>query len=680
MTMRLPQPQKKKMFTLYLLLNDHHRNVTGNAVKTKYYDTHDEFHRKFDTLCKQGLLKEALEILHVMDYRVNTYLYQSILHGCIEKGALPEGKVVHAHMNMRGFMSDNFLVNTLIDMYAKCGSLKDSRKLFDEMPKRTLFSWTMMIAACRRHGFFKEALRLFDQMQSAGTEPDGFVFATALQACGKILGQEKGKIMHRQIIERGLDSDIVIGNALIDMYEKCGSLENARYLFDKMEKRNAVSWTTMIGGYVRIGQFDEALELFRNMRLLCINPDAMTLASILAACESLEQGKEIHEEIIRNGFQSNVFVGSSLVDMYAKCGRIKRARHVFDKMPKRNTVSWTVMISGCVRNGYANEALRLFHRMQLEGITPDSKTFASVLPACANLSDMQLGTNIHEQIIRSGVQGNLAVSSALVDMYAKCGNVAKARDLFDKMSCRDVASWNTIVAAYSRNGPFEEALTLFCQMYQADIQPTGFSFACVLPACTKLTSVEKGMEIHEKIITSGFHSNSFVENALVDMYAKCGRIDHAQKLFGRMHEHNLISWNTMIGGYAMRGHGNEALKLFEQMKKSGVNPDHATFNFILFVCSNAGLVEAGRQYFDCMIQHNHITPTMEHYCYMVDLLVHAGHPDEAEDLIKKNAVEPDAKLWHCLLGVCRINDNIDLEEHVAEHLLDLDSKDAASHV
>ncbi|KAH9309621.1 hypothetical protein KI387_037532, partial [Taxus chinensis] len=204
--------------------------------------------------------------------------------------------------------------------------LKDARKVFDKMPERSLFSWTMMIAGYRRYGLAKEALKLFDKMQSAGVEPDGFVLATALQACGKLLALEQGKAMHGEIVERGLSFDIVVENALVDMYGKCGSVENARHVFDKMLKRNVVSWTAMIRGYVQDGQFDDALELFTQMRLLCMNPDAMTLASVLPACETLEQGEEIHEEIIRSGFQSNVFVGSSLLDMYAKCGRIKSAR------------------------------------------------------------------------------------------------------------------------------------------------------------------------------------------------------------------------------------------------------------------------------------------------------------------------------------------------------------------
>jgi pentatricopeptide repeat protein len=216
-------------------------------------------------------------------------------------------------------------------------------------------------------------------------------------------------------------------------------------------------------------------------------------------------------------------------------------------------------------------------------------------------------------------------------------------------------------------------------MKLAGVKPDLKCFASVLPACANLAALEKGMEIHEEINRSEFQLDVFVENALIDMYAKCGQIDKARELFDKMCQRYVVSWNTMIGGYAVHGLGKEAIKLFEQMQQSGVNPDHVTFVCVLSACCHAGLVDEGWQYFDCMGRDYHIQPTMEHYVCMVDLLGRAGRLDEAEDFINKMAIK-HASVWRCLLGVCKLRNNVELGERVAERLYDLDPENATPYV
>jgi len=294
------------------------------------------------------------------------------------------------------------------------------------------------------------------------------------------------------------------------------------------------------------------------------------------------------------------------------------------------------------------------------------------------LAALRQGMEIHDEIIKREIPGDVTVNSALVDMYAKCGRIEKARYIFDKMLHRDVVSWNAMITAYSRDGPFEEALTLFYQLKQSGIQPSHVTFASVLSSCAKLAALAQGMAIHEEINRSGLELNSFVENALIDMYVKCGSIEKALHLFERIHQRNVVSWNAMIGGYAIHGCGKEALKLFERMQQSGINPNRVTLLCVLSACGHAGLVKEGQQYFYSMSQRYNISPTAEHYGCMIDLLARAGQLDEAEDFINKMPIKPDANVWHCLIKACRMHNNINLEECVTEHLFELDSKDAAS--
>eukprot|EP01018_Ginkgo_biloba_P013191 Gb_32451 [translate_table: standard] len=701
-------------------------------------------HKALKTLCKQGQLREALQVLHVMDQRVDNSTYVCLLQTCIKKKALSEGKLVHNHINDRGF-PDIFLGNTLVYMYVKCGSLVDARRVFDDMPKRDAFSYNVMIVAYSKHGFAEDALTLFQQMQRTGTQPNQFTFASVLPACADLAAMEPGIEIHQEIITNGFQSDVFVGNALIDMYAKCGKIETARHLFDKMPRRDEASWNSLIAAYTRHGLFVEALTLFQLMQRTGIRPNQRTFASVLPACAnlaSLEQGVEVHEEIVRSGFQSNVFVMSALVDMYAKCGNIESARQLFDEITQRDAVSWNGMIAAYTRHGPFKEALTLFHEMQQTGIQPTQRTYVIVLAACASLTALEEGIEIHKEIIKSGFQSDVYAQGALVDMYAKCGSIERARVLFDKMpqqnaiswstmiagytengqvdearklfqempepsmiswtamitgymqmGCidealklfqempeRDIVSWTTMIAGYVHNGQALEALKLFRQMQLAGVKPNANTFASVLPACANLAALEQGMDIHEDIIRSGFQSHVFVESALVDMYAKCGSIKVARSLFDKMRERDVVSWTAMIAGYAMHGCGKEALKLFEQMQYSGMNPNHVTLVSVLTACCHAGLVDEGQQYFHRMSQYYHIAPAMEHYVCMVDLLGRAGHLNEARDFINKMPMKPDATVWTCLLGACRMHNNIELGESVAALLFELDPKSVAPYV
>eukprot|EP01018_Ginkgo_biloba_P001468 Gb_24929 [translate_table: standard] len=541
-----------------------------------------------------------------MDEYTGSATYDSLLQGCLDNKSLPEGKLVHAHIIQTGFkFQSNSLENKLVSTYAKCGSLVDARRAFNQMPKRNIVSWTVMIAAYARQGHGQEALTLFYEMQRTGIRPDRIAYASVLSACANLAFLEQGKEIHEAIITSGLQCDVLVGNALVDMYAKCGCLEVARHEFDKMPQRDVVSWNAMIAGYAQNGLIDEAFKLFQEMP------------------------------------EQNVVSWTAMVAGYAQKGNIEKALELFQKMPERNVVSWNAMIAGYAQNGHVDEALKLFQTMP---------------------------------------EKNVVSWNAMITLYAHNGYVDEALKLFQQMPRRDVISWNAMIAGYAQNGYDEEALKFFEQMQLTGMEPNSKTFASVLPACANLAALEKGKEIHEEIIRCGFQSDVFVGSALVDMYAKCGSVENARNLFDKMPRRNVVSWTAMIAGYAMHGCGKEALKLFEQMQQSGINPNPVTLVGVLSACCHAGLVNEGRQYFDYMSQYYHITPAMEHYGCMVDLLGRAGHLDEAQDFINKMPIKPDATMLGCLLGACRSHNNIELGERVAECLFELDPKSPTPYV
>ncbi|KAH9303130.1 hypothetical protein KI387_014713 [Taxus chinensis] len=714
-------------------------------------------------LCKQSRLKEAISVLDKMD--------------------------------LDDDIPNLFTGNTLVSIYAKCGRLKDARRVLQAMPKRNVVSWTALIAASCKYGRYEEALNLFYQMQREGIEPNGFTFSSVLPAFANLGDLKQGKEIHEDIIRRSVGTNCFVGSALVNMYVKCGSIEDARQVFDKMCERNAVSWTVMIAGYAQTGQvheasklfermkepdvvswttmvaayaqngqvdkaldlfkkmperdvvawtamisgcvrnkhFDRALDIFREMQLADAEPNSETFSSLLPACANLgalECGKEVHQNLIRSGSQSSIFVGSALIDMYVKCGKTEDACKVFDKMAERNVVTWNSMIVGYAQNGYLDEALKLFESMPERNVV----SWNAMISGYAQNGQVDEATKFFQEMpdrdvvswtamIAAYVQNgqvddamklfdkmplrNVVSWNTMIAGYAQNGNVEGGMTLFQRMPERDVVSWNTMVAGlaqnghvdqalklfqempeknvvswtsmiagYTQNGHSNEALKLFREMQLADVKPNPDTFASVIPACANLASLNHGKEIHDSIHRNGFLSDVFVESALVDMYAKCGSIDHACKVFRKMLIRDVVSWNTMITGYAMHGLGMETIHLFEEMLLSSLNPNGITFVGVLSACCHAGLVQAGLQYFDCMRQIYHITPTTEHFCCMVDLLGRAGYLNEAENFVKEMPMEPSATVWVSLLGACRNHTNVEIAERVANLLFHIDPKSA----
>eukprot|EP01018_Ginkgo_biloba_P037418 Gb_09410 [translate_table: standard] len=610
----------------------------------------------------------------------NTSSCSSILQACTNTKALNQ---VHAHMLISGLGQDSFLIAKLVDMYSQCGSLANARLVFDKIYQPNVFLWNAIIRGYSRNGLSEETLTLYRQMQRSGIYPNKFTFPFVLKASAGLTALQEGQEIHYHIVRTGFQSDVYVGNALIDMYAKCGNIKDARQVFEKLSTRDVVSWTAIISGYVQNGDACEALTLFHQMQLADVNTDAVTIVSVLSACAllgALQQGMWVHNYLIRSGFEADASVGNSLVAMYAKCSNLEIARHLFDTMSRRDVVSWNAMIAGYAQNGYTYEALTLFHQMQVEGVKPNQVTLLSIIPLCADIGDLQQGKGIHDYIIRRGFESIVTVGTALIHMYAKCGCIEIARQLFDKMSERNVISWNAMIAGYAQNGHGNEALILFNQLQLADVKANSMTMVNVLQACAHLGVLKQGKWIHDYIIRNGLESDVFLVTALIDMYAKCGSIETARLLFDRMSERDVVSWSAMIAGYGMHGHAKDALDLFFQMQQAGVRPNDITFIGVLSACSHAGLVNDGWQYFECMSRDYCITPTTKHYACMVDLLGRAGHLYEAQVFIEKMPLKPDTSVWGALLGACRIHCNIELGKRVAECLFYLEPENAGFYV
>lgn len=527
------------------------------------------------------------------------------------------------------------------------------------------------------------ALKFFVRMKYDGVEPVVYNFSYLLKACADNFDVRRGKEIHAQLVSNGLSVNLYAMTSVMNLYAKCKEIHEAYKMFERMPERDLVCWNSVIAGFAQNGMPKRALELVVNMQEEGHSPDMVTVVSILpssADIGNLRIGRSIHAYILRRGLESYVNVATALLDMYAKCGSIGTARRIFDWMGSRTVVSWNSMIDGYSQSGDSEEALDLFQKMLDEGLKPSNVTVMGALHACANLGDIKHGQFIHELVNQLGLDSDVSVMNSLISMYCKCRRVDLAAELFYKLKVKTLVSWNAMILGYAQNGHSMEAISLFCKMQQQNMKRDSFTLVSVITAVAELSLLRQAKWIHGLVIRTWLHKNAFVMTALVDMYAKCGAVHTARKLFDEMGERHVTTWNAMIDGYGTHGFGKEAVELFNEMCKGDIYPNDVTFLCIISACSHSGLVREGRRYFTMMKEEYGLQPSMDHYGAMVDLLGRAGQLEEAWEFIQKMPVEPGINVYGAILGACKIHKNVDLGEKAADKLFELEPDDGGYHV
>lgn len=613
----------------------------------------------------------------------NRTTYLSVLKACSTSKALEAGEFIYRHICEDEMSSDVQIGNALISMYARCGNLLRAREFFDTMPKRDLISWNAVIAGYARREDREEAMNLYKRMRSQGVKPGRVTFLHLLSTCANPAALAEGKGVHRDILRSGIEANVLIANALMNMYRRCGSVSEAQKVFDGMQARDVISWNSIIAGHAQHGSCETAFKLFLEMQDEGLQPDAITLASVLSACknpEALDLGKQIHKRITDSRLQLEVNLGNALINMYIRCGSLEDARQVFHNLPSRDVMSWTAIIGGYGEQGEESKAFELFWQMQDGGLRPVKATFSSILKACTSSAALEEGKKVIAYILKSGYELDTGVGNALISMYSKSGSTADAHLVFDNMPTRDVVSWNRMIAGYSQNGLGEAALKFARQMQEQDVAPNKFTFVSLLNACSSCSALEEGRRVHAEVVERKTEGDVHVGAALISMYAKCGSLADAEGVFDNITEKNAVTWNAMINGYAQHGLASKALDFFNRMEKEGIKPDGSTFTSVLSACNHAGLVDEGLQKFSHMESQYGIMPTIEHYGCLVGLLGRAGRLKEAETFVNQMPCAPDAAVWETLLGACRIHGDVQLAEHAAGMALKLNARSAAVYV
>ncbi|XAR60291.1 hypothetical protein NMG60_11033599 [Bertholletia excelsa] len=479
----------------------------------------------------------------------------------------------------------------------KPGLLIHQKLVFQSIPRPVDISlWNGLIAVLEHF----ERLLHFSYLK-----PDSYTYPT-----------NYGQMVHSYVIKSGALTDVVVTSSIVGMYAKCGMFDSALRLFDEMPERDVACWNTIISCYYQMV----------NMRKRF----------------NLEKGKHIHNELVTNGGVLDGFISAALVDMYGNA------------IPVKSLVSWNSIIAGYSLIGDSYSCIELFRRMKEEEVEPTSTTISSFLMACSGSANLQLGKFVHGYIMRNNVEADIFVNSSLLDLYLRCGSVVSADSVFRKIPRTNVVAWNVMISGYVSTGSYFEAFRIFRDMEEAGIKPNAITFTTILAACSQLAALERGRDIHKRVIESKLENDEIVMGAFLDMYSKYGAVEEALCVFNQLPERDL---------------------------KLNVKPDRVTFLAVISACSHAGLVDEGCYYFSSMINTYGLEPTVKDYSCLVDLLGRAGRLHDAYGILQSTpSIRNDVGLLSTLFSACRLHGELELGKEIARTLVREDPDDHSTYV
>lgn len=450
--------------------------------------------------------------------------------------------------------------------------------------------------------------------------------------------------VHGLVLRSGHFQDHYVSGALVKCYANphFSNFNFALKVFSSIPNPNVFIWNIVIKGCLENNKPFKAIYFYGRM-VVDARPNKFTYPTLFKACsvvQAVREGRQIHGHVVKHGICSDMHIKSAGIQMYASFGGLEDARKLFDN-GESDVVCWNTMIDGYLKCGDLEAAKGLFAQMPIR---------------------------------------NIRSWNVVINGLAKGGKLGDARKVFDEMSERDEISWSSMVDGYISAGCYKEALEIFQQMQREEIRPGRFILSSVLAACSSIGAIDQGRWVHAYFKRNSIKLDSVLGTALLDMYAKCGRLDMAWEVFEEMKEREIFTWNAMIGGLAIHGRAEDALELFSKLQKGRLQPNGVTLVGVLTACAHAGFVDKGLRIFKTMRELYGVEPEMEHYGCMVNLLGRSGLFSEAEDLISSMPMKPNAAVWGALLGACRIHGNFELAERVGKILIELEPHNSGRYV
>ncbi|KAI5060620.1 hypothetical protein GOP47_0025040, partial [Adiantum capillus-veneris] len=628
--------------------------------------------------------------------------YIPLLKACLKLKALPQAQRINAHLCHSIPSLSTFLGENLLLTLARCGAISDALALFESLSQRTVFSWTAIISGLSDYGHAYDALRMHECMLEDGLEPDAYTFVSLFKACGTISDLETGRKLHDAARIKGFMSEMIVLTALLSMYAKCGALEEAEDVFCCLCQPDIVSWNALLCAYIDHGEGEKTLLLYLQMHEERMYPSHHTVVIALKACKcaadggdaeaALEVGRALHSYARKHGIESQIFVQTTLVSMYGKCGNIMEAENVFTEPLQHHLSLWNAMLSAYVEQGHTQKGLQLFGQMLMEGVSPDERTYTVALQACVTCMErdgvksstqtlcLQIGEALHYDAEVGNFTSSVYVGTILLSLYGKCGLIAKAERVFDGLSEHTAIAWNALLCAYIDSGQGEKVVDLYKQMQLDHVPLDATLILSVLQACNEIGTLGVCLRLHFDVMTLEHDVDFCLRSALINAYGTCANIADAESVLHGFPHLDVASWNACIAGYAMEGNITASALSFEEIQFAGLIPDGVTYASIISACNHAGLVQNAMEYFVLMGSLHGISPDAKHLVSISDLLGRAGDFRRVNSILQRMSKHTDLNMWLFLLGACRTHGNLELAKQAFEYAVDLEPEQATAYV
>lgn len=634
-----------------------------------------------------GEFEEAIGLFVSMieeGFQPNSRTFVPLLSACTESMSCNLGKEIHGYCLRNGIFHTNepHLGTSLIGFYMNFNP-KLSQFVFDMMSVKNIVSWNAMITGYFESGEYMNAFDIFMQILREGIQLDSVTMLLAIQVCAKCDSLELARQIHQIAVKCKYADDLYMVSALVGMYSELRDLDSARVVFGSVHSRDTAVWNSMLKSFIEDGNSMEGLGLFLTMLDEEVKPDERTMVIVLSLCpdivNGLRIGQNLHGYTIKTGMSLNNSLGNALLIMYESLNHSEAVKDLFGQMRDLDVISWNTLIAASEKP----VAQEIFIKMQESAVKPNLYTTVSVLAFCKEETDLNFGREVHGYVIKRGIEISTPLNTALTEMYMNCGDESTARNLFDFCSTRDIVSWNSLISCYIRKNESHKALLLFRQM-MSEIEPNFITLLNLLSSCTHLADLSLGKCLHAYITRRKSVSGSDISllNSLLTMYARCGSLQSAEKMFDSLKKRDLVSWNALITGYGMHGQGDKAVSMFLRLLGDGFRPNSVTFIAVLSACSHAGLIDEGLEIFNLMYRVYDVPPELIHYGCIVDLLGRGGYLHEAFHFINSMPIEPDASLWRALLSAtCQVRTNsIELVGPLFEKLVELEPMNEGNYI
>ncbi|XP_057759517.1 pentatricopeptide repeat-containing protein At5g13270, chloroplastic isoform X1 [Arachis stenosperma] len=507
------------------------------------------------SLAKQGMLQEVHDFVRSMDaagISINPRSYEYLFKMCGTLNASSDGKLFHNRLQRTG-NTNKFIDNCILQMYCDCRCFAAAERFFDEMIHRDMSSWHTLMSAYVEEGLIDEAIRLLLRMLDFGIMPPASIISTLIGSFTYPSSLGLGKQIHSQLIKIGVIANDLIETSISNMYIKCGWLDGAEVATNKMARKNAVACTGLMLGYTQAARNKDAVLLFAKMISEDVELDEFVFSIVLKACAALgdlNMGRQIHSYSVKLGLESEVSVGTPLLDFYFKCARFEAAYQAFESIREPNDFSWSALITGYCQNGKFDKALEIFRTLRSKGVLLNSFMYTSIFQACSSVSDLIFGSQVHADAIKKGLVACLSGESAMITMYSKCGKIDYAHQTFLAIDKPDNIAWTAIICAHAYHGRASEALRLFSKMQKSGVRPNAITFIGLLTSCSHSGLVRQGKKFLDSM-SDKYNVDPTIDhyNCMIDIYSRAGLLQEALEMIKSLpFEPDVLSWKSLLGG------------------------------------------------------------------------------------------------------------------------------------